>query len=398
MASTDEKVNFVADFELRGERQVERGLESITRAIISAKDASDVAAVAVQKFGRIFEVGVPIAIAASAVGELGKEFLEMTEHAKKAREAIEDISKVNIDNTSIKGIEQDISKMQEMFQAQEKRGFLEKILFGDSSANEIKHQIEELTEAASKAKARKIDESSSNEMLALIDPAAAHSGEKISQMEERIRELTESGQWRRNAKGELERREHRETYKTHIGSRTATASRLVEEPNANQPEIDATRRAIEAQRGIQSHADEKEWAEIKKRMAKESEEADNQMIEAINDFKSSVKNTAERVNNFQMSSSMRDSSGLPGMYEQRDRLKLALLEEETDKPAHTRISATHLASIGGGGRVVGGTPYSKHVDEIKRNTKALEALTIKISNAEGNPYLGGRMAMTTELF
>lgn len=395
MASTDERVNFIADFELRGERQVERGLETITRSIVSAKNASDVAAVAVQKFGRIFEVGLPVAIAASALGELGKEFLEMTEHANKAHEAIENITKVNLENTSIKGIEQDLSKMEDLFKAQEKRGFLEKLLFGDSSANEIKEKIEDLTQAASRAKAKKIDEASQNEILGLTDPGEARRNQKVSELEERIRELTESGQWRTNAKGELERREHRETYKTHIGGRRATASRIVEEPNANQSEIDATKRAITAQGTMGSKADEKEWSEIKARMAKDSEEADKVVEKSLQEWADSIKNTVDVIEKYTESKRKTAVSEGASMYAERDRLKLSLVEEEADKPRHNKVVAMHMRSLGGGGRAVGGVPYSKHVDEIKRNTKALEALTIKIGVSEGNGFLGDKTTQAT---
>lgn len=112
--SNNQEVNFSYGFELRGERSVERGLDSILQRFIQTGNVADAAGLAVERFGRIFEVGIPVALGAAAIG-LGVEKLEkMGEEAVETRRKIDDLSSIPINILDTGDLESNLNSIQEL--------------------------------------------------------------------------------------------------------------------------------------------------------------------------------------------------------------------------------------------------------------------------------------------
>jgi hypothetical protein len=109
----NEHINFLANFELRGDRQVERGISNITSQLLSAKSAADVAGVALEKFGRIFEVGLGAALGTSIAGigiaqitEAGKAFEDLAD-------SVTDLTSKPIGNMDLSALDKDLDALQD---------------------------------------------------------------------------------------------------------------------------------------------------------------------------------------------------------------------------------------------------------------------------------------------
>lgn len=90
MANHEERISFLADFELRGDRQVERSLDGIVRQMIRTGSAAESAGFAVEKLFRVFNLGLGGALIGSAIGlsiekitEMGRKLNELQDSANK---------------------------------------------------------------------------------------------------------------------------------------------------------------------------------------------------------------------------------------------------------------------------------------------------------------------------
>lgn len=118
MNSEDQSINFTYGFELRGERQVERGLDGIIEKFARTGSFADLAGASLEKFGRIFEVGLPLALGAAALGIGIEKLYEVGEEAIKTREKIDKLTAEPVGDLDISGLEENLSQlgdeMQEM--------------------------------------------------------------------------------------------------------------------------------------------------------------------------------------------------------------------------------------------------------------------------------------------
>jgi hypothetical protein len=107
-ATENQEVNFSYGFELRGQRSVERGLDSILERFARTGSVAETAAFALTKFGRVFEVGIPIALGAAAIGMLGEKMYQVGEQAIETREKIDRLTSQPVELMDSAGISSNI--------------------------------------------------------------------------------------------------------------------------------------------------------------------------------------------------------------------------------------------------------------------------------------------------
>lgn len=112
MAATDERINFIADFELRGERQVERGVLGIGQAFLSAKSGADIASVALEKFGRIFEVGIGGALGAAGIGLVVSKLTAAGEKLNALVDSVDELTQKPLGRMDLSEMDSSIDDLQ----------------------------------------------------------------------------------------------------------------------------------------------------------------------------------------------------------------------------------------------------------------------------------------------
>lgn len=96
-------------FALRGDRQVERGLDSIMERFIRTGSVAEASALAVEKFGRVFEVGLPVALGAVALGMAIEKIYQVGEEAVKTHEKIDKLTSIPLADMDVSGIESNLA-------------------------------------------------------------------------------------------------------------------------------------------------------------------------------------------------------------------------------------------------------------------------------------------------
>lgn len=107
----NQEVNFEYGFALRGDRQVERGLDSIMQRFIRTGSLAETSALAVEKFGRIFEVGLPIALGAAGLGLAVEGIYNVGEEAIKTQEKISKMLSIPVSDMDVSSIESNLSQI-----------------------------------------------------------------------------------------------------------------------------------------------------------------------------------------------------------------------------------------------------------------------------------------------
>ena len=103
MATTKVETEF--SFALKGERQVERALDGLIRRIGSASSGADIATLALEKFARVFRVGLPVALGATAIAVGIEKIYEFGKEANKVADETNNLTFFNFANASPKVLE-----------------------------------------------------------------------------------------------------------------------------------------------------------------------------------------------------------------------------------------------------------------------------------------------------
>lgn len=117
MAAENQEVNMSYGFALRGDRQVERGLDSIMERFIRTGSIAEASALAVEKFGRVFEVGLPVALGAAALGMAIEGLYNVGEEAIKTQEKIAKLTSIPISDLDISGLDENLSQIGDEMEA-----------------------------------------------------------------------------------------------------------------------------------------------------------------------------------------------------------------------------------------------------------------------------------------
>lgn len=113
----DQRVSFEYAFELKGERQVERAMESITKQILAGRSAMDVTAFAIEKLGRVFHVSMGTAVGAAVAGMAIEKFAQLGEKVIETRKLVEELSETPIEFLSPEKAAQNLTKIQELIKS-----------------------------------------------------------------------------------------------------------------------------------------------------------------------------------------------------------------------------------------------------------------------------------------
>jgi hypothetical protein len=124
MSAENQEVNMEFGFALRGERSVERGLDSIIERFARTGSVAELAGASLERFGRVFEAGLPIALGAAALGQIIGKLSELNEKTSSAHSLMEKMAGVDFHNESLKNLTDDFGKATEALEKfNEQSGF-----------------------------------------------------------------------------------------------------------------------------------------------------------------------------------------------------------------------------------------------------------------------------------
>lgn len=111
MANHEERISFLADFELRGDRQVERSLDGIVRQMIRTGSVAESAGLAVEKLFRVFNLGLGGAILGSAIGLTIEKVTDLGTKLNQLQDSAYKLSSGNIEIMNSGAIEKSIDTL-----------------------------------------------------------------------------------------------------------------------------------------------------------------------------------------------------------------------------------------------------------------------------------------------
>lgn len=106
-----ERVDFLFNFALRGERTVERNLEGLVKNMGNVQNSAGLAALAFEKFSRIFHVGIPAAVGGFALFEGFNKLNDAGEKIVKLQEEVGKLSRVKIGDLGTKELVNHLDKV-----------------------------------------------------------------------------------------------------------------------------------------------------------------------------------------------------------------------------------------------------------------------------------------------
>lgn len=159
----EETARMIFDLEMRGEQRVERTLDGLVEKMFSAKSATEVAGLAIEKFGRVFEVALPVALIATAAGKIIETLGEMREESSKLVEGMQKIGQVDLNNSSLAELEKTLKEAQKIQEDSSKEGAIGKFLFGDGGSAGIVGKIMDINYALGLARAHRIEQQTNSQ-------------------------------------------------------------------------------------------------------------------------------------------------------------------------------------------------------------------------------------------
>lgn len=442
MPSEEQSVDLVYGFELRGERQVEHGLDGMVKKMLEANGVAGVLGAGFEKVGKILEVGLPVGLAAAGAGMLIDKFSEASEEAEKIKDKMDEIAAVNWDDSNLKDLNENLSealKTVKEIKAESAlhAGFTSLAGFitgsGGNTGEMAKYALDKATYDAAQ---KNVEE----ENFKIEQNRKEHSGQKSEadidkinrEADERISELAKAGI-----------RQGAPIYRKLPGGWDSDEIIGYKQVQLNQSEIDAINKNRQQQiasihyddfakgneKDAKTQADINKRAEEKDRKdrARQSELAgevargkdlaneeatpeqrrkyfsdkatsltgranvDNDEVE-----RQKLLNEAQAAKN-EVSKIDKDSANQKKEAQSKYNEDAKRVTELTQTDAHlaggdkvSRVIASHSREIGGGGRAVGGHVTDPHVMEMKKNTQEIEVLTKAMQNLARSFGLTGK--------
>ena len=382
-----QEVEFIYNFELRGERQVERGTESMMEKMLRANDGAQILGAGLEKLGKIFEVGLPLGLAAAGVGLLIDKFSEAEEETSKMHEEMEKISEVDFHNASIEDLKDNLKEAKKDVDDLNKSssmsdGWKSLVGFVSGSGGNIGEQAQYALQKATYDSAQKQAESIDfDTRQSFLEASGQGSAAKIEKLK---RENADKIRALETAEGAIV---STPIYKKLPGGWDSNQIAGYSQKNLNQSEIDAIKRN-EAQQVAGIHYEEfskgnDKTIPVGDKMGKEArkkakEEEDSRLKGFLRDMGRDVEDQAHVTSKYDESKRQaqskvnRESERVKELSGHDDELSKS---ERWEKPVTTRQH-----EVGGGGLAYGGGKVNEHAKEIQKNNSLIDALNHNIES------------------